>query len=396
MFPYPKTMHPVIVGIDPGTTSAFAVLSFDFKVMAVKSKKEYSLAGIIQDIYQYGNPILVGTDKKEIPSFIKEFSQKTGAKIFSPKYDTKKGEKLFIVKEKKFIDLVKNTHETDALASAIYAYNEYLQLIKKVDSFIEKNNKQELRDKLLIKVITEDKNIFDALSELEKKPVKRITEEKTYPIFEKKELSKEQKEIMLLRELIGKLKEEIKSLQKENFLLKDKKIDISRQTKNMLSFKENKALQLEKQNKLLKKDLELKESIIKKLDFFISISANSVLLKRLKNLGIEEYKNKKDLLNLEKEDILLVEDTSIISEHVIHDIKKKIRIIVYERGKPIDGLIMIEKDCLRLFETKYFALAEKTSFNKTLESKIASAKKNVDYLKSIIEDYKRERELSNM
>jgi predicted RNase H-like nuclease (RuvC/YqgF family) len=389
-------MHPVIVGIDPGTTSAFAILGFDFKVIAIKSKKEYSLAGIIEDIYKFGNPIIVGTDKKDIPSFIKEFSQKTGAKIYSPKYDTKKGEKLFVVKEKRFIDLVKNTHETDALASAIYAYNEYLQLIKKVNAFVEKNNKEELKDKLLIKVITENKNIFDAVSELERIPVKKIVEVKEYPLFEKKELSKEQKEITMLKELTEKLREEIISLEKENFLLKDKKIDITKKTKNMLSFKENKALQLEKQNKLLRKELELKESIIKKLNFFISKSTNSVLMKRLKNLGIEEYENKKNILNLEKEDILLVDDTSIISENVIRDIKKKIRIIVYEKAKPIDGFIMIEKDSLRLFETKYFALAEKTSFNKTLELKIASAKKNVNYLKSIIEDYKRERELSNM
>jgi predicted RNase H-like nuclease (RuvC/YqgF family) len=389
-------MHPVIVGIDPGTTSAFAVLSFDFKVIAVKSKKEYSLAGIIQDIYKFGNPILVGTDKKEIPSFIKEFSQKTGAKIYSPKYDTKKGEKLFIVKEKRFIDLVKNTHETDALASAIYAYNEYLQLIKKVNAFVEKNNKEELKDKLLIKVITEGKNIFDAVSELEKKPEKKITEVKEYPIIEKKELSKEQKELVLLKELTEKLREEIKSLEKENYLLKDKKIDISKQTRNMLSFKENKALQLEKQNKLLKKELELKESIIKKLDFFISKSTNSVLMKRMKNLGIEEYENKKNILNLEEGDILLVDDTRIISDNVIKDIMKKIRIVVYEKGKPLEDFIMIERDSLRLLETKYFALAEKTNFGKALESKITSVKKNTNYIKIIVDEYKRERELSNV
>jgi predicted RNase H-like nuclease (RuvC/YqgF family) len=385
-------MHPVIVGIDPGTTSAFAVLSFDFKVIAIKSKKEYSLGGIIQDIYRYGNPILVGTDKKEIPSFIKEFSQKTGAKIYSPKYDTKKGEKLFIVKEKRFIDLVKNTHETDALASAIYAYNEYLQLIKKVNSFVEKNNKEELKDKLLIKVITENKNIIEAVTELETIPVKKLAKVIEYPHTEKKEPTHEEKEITWLREFTQKLKDEIRDLKEENDFLKQKKIDITKVTRKTLSFKENRALSLEKENRNLKKEIEQKNNIIKKLDSFISECKNNVLLKKLKNLGSEEYTAKKDLLKISKEDNLLVEDISIMSENVLCDLKENVKVIIYVKGlnkEVSQNFVLFEKNKFDLFETKHFALVNKDKFEKEVEK--ANKKKEPFSIKEILEEYKRER-----
>ncbi len=388
-------MQPVIVGIDPGTTSAFAILSFDFKVLAVKSRKDYSLAGIIQEIYKFGNPILVGTDKKETPSFIKEFSKKTGSKIYSPRYDTKKGEKLFIVKQKGFIDLVNNAHETDAMACAIYAYNEYSQLIKKVESFVEKNNKLELKDKLLIKVITEDKSISDAFVELERKPVKKNIETKEFPIFEKKELSKHEKEILLLKDANNKLKENMKALEDENDNLKGKRIDINKQTKKTLSFKENRALELERQNRQLKKEIEKKSSIIKKLDGFIASSSNCVLLKRLNNLGAEEYSAKKDILKLSKGDILLVEDIEIMSNNTLREIKDKVSIIVYAKGnyKSLPGFMLLERKNFNLLETKYFCLAEKDIFENELKKINKISKKDSEYLKNMIDEYKREREL---
>ncbi|MEM4397429.1 MAG: DUF460 domain-containing protein, partial [Candidatus Woesearchaeota archaeon] len=196
-------MQPIIVGIDPGTTTAFAVLSFDFKVLKVKSKKSYSLAGIIYDVYKEGYPLIIATDKKEIPSFIKEFSQKTGSKIYNPKYDTKKGEKLYIVKEKGLLDYCKNTHEIDALASALYAYREYYSLIKKIDNFIKDKNKIYLKNILLTKVIIEEKNILKAISEIESKNVEKPKKEikKIEEIF-LKDLTKEEKEIFLLKKTI--------------------------------------------------------------------------------------------------------------------------------------------------------------------------------------------------
>jgi len=390
-------MHPVIVGIDPGTTSAFAVLSFDFKVIGIKSKKDYSLAELISDIYKLGNPILVGTDKKEVPSFIKEFSQKTGAKIYSPKYDTKKGEKNFIVKIKGFSRAVKNAHETDALASAIYAYNEYFSVIKKIKSYVEKNDKKDIEDKILMKVITENKNIIEAVSDIEKKPVGKIKEVIKPSISKQKELSKEQKEIMLLKDVIRNLEAELNKVKNENIQLKQKKVDIGKETRKLISFKENRALVLEKGNKLLENEIIARDNIIKKLDLFISKSKNSILIKRLKNLGSEDYNKRKNVLNIEKDDILYVEDLSVISDNVIEDIKEKVKVIIYRKGtnKKLDELfLLIQIKPFDLFETKYFSLCGKKVFEKETE-KVAAAKKKIS-IKDILEEYKKERLSDNI
>ncbi|MCM2326039.1 MAG: DUF460 domain-containing protein, partial [Candidatus Woesearchaeota archaeon] len=121
-------MRPIIVGLDPGTTSAFALLDTDFKVLKIKSKKEYPMDEIISDVCSNGVPIIVGCDKKDLPSAIKEFSQRTGAKIHLTSYDTKKDEKKVMVKTNGFWEIVNNAHEIDSLASAIMAFNDYKKM----------------------------------------------------------------------------------------------------------------------------------------------------------------------------------------------------------------------------------------------------------------------------
>ena len=381
-------MHPIIVGIDPGTTSAFAAISFDFNILKVKSKKEYSLGELISDIYELGNPIIVGTDKKEVPSFIKEFSQKTGARIYSPKYDTKKGEKRALVSTSRFSKIAKNTHETDALASAIYAYNEYKPLIAKINQYVEKNNKQEIFDKILMKVITQELSIVQAVLEIEKKPIKQIQKIKKIHIQKEKILTSEQKDIFLLKKVIEELREE--RVPKE---VKQKKIDIDKHMKELVAFKEKRILFLENNNRLLRKEIRAKDKIIKKLDSFIAQTKDSVLIKKIQTLGSEDYNKCK----IATDDILLVDDIRIYSEKVIKEIKDKVKIIIYNQGKAkLDDFLLIEKKNLPLIETKYFALAPKDRFDTEVEKLKLTTKKDSTYLKGILDDYKRERFSDNI
>jgi uncharacterized protein len=384
-------MEAVIVGIDPGTTTAFAVLDLEFNVVCVKSKKEYSLAGLISDIYKEGNPVIVGTDKKEVPSFIKEFSQKTGAVIFAPGYDTKKGEKKHTVKNKRFLQHAKNAHEIDALASAIYAYNDYRPLLNKIKTFVEKNNKKHLRDRILIKVLNDEVSISTALSDIEKPPRKTTHVKKLPVIMQKKEVTKEEKEIRLLNTVIKKIKAEHKVLKEENNRLRNRKINIDQETKKIISFKEKRALFLEKENRKLKKEIALKEKIIRKQDRFISQSGDAVLLKKLKNLGSEEFRKKQDVLDIGKEDILLVEDIGTISDNVIGKISEMVKIIVYRKGspKPMHGKFILIKD-VSFEETKYFALAKKELLEKEIEKAQSKNRKDL-MLKEILEEYRRGR-----
>ena len=69
------------------------------------------------------------------------------------------------------------------------------------------------------------------------------------------------------------------------------------------------------------------------LIYFLSNLNNSILLKKLDNLGFQEFEKKKDFLNISLGDILLVKDLDIVSDKTIREIKGKVNVIFYK--KPI-------------------------------------------------------------
>jgi predicted RNase H-like nuclease (RuvC/YqgF family) len=245
-------------------------------------------------------------------------------------------------------------------------------------------------------VITEDKSIASSIEEIEKKPKKKIIEvQRIKEILSKNEPTREEKELQLLLRHIRKLRYELKKAKDENAAMQRKKIDINAETKKIISFKEQRALELERIVNLQKKELDKNKKIIKKLDLFIShISAGSVIIKRLKNLGSEEFESRSEILNITEGDILLVEDMGIVSKKVIDELAGKARIIIYSgnTSKELDSrFLLIPKASLDLHETKYFASVNKECLEEEI-SKHANAKKvGKDFLKRLIEEYKRER-----
>ena len=64
-------MKPLaIIGLDPGTSSAYTVLDLDGNVLHSHAAKELSLSQMITEIIQICQPIIVSTDKAKVPSFV--------------------------------------------------------------------------------------------------------------------------------------------------------------------------------------------------------------------------------------------------------------------------------------------------------------------------------------
>jgi len=126
----------IIVGIDPGTTTAWAVLDLDGNKLHVGSSKGMGLSALISVITFFGRPLIVGCDKKKIPGFVDEFARKFGARVANPRDDLKVEFKRNLVSGIAF----ENTHEMDALASAIFAQKEMNPLLDRVKRFIEKED----------------------------------------------------------------------------------------------------------------------------------------------------------------------------------------------------------------------------------------------------------------
>src|SRR3989338_84892 len=205
----------LIMGIDPGTTLGYALINTDGKLVDIGSSKNIGLGTLISKIIGIGKIIAVGTDKKEIPSFIREFSAKLGARIISPEEDAKVAEKKRLAANFKAEDY----HQMDALASAFIAYNELFPLLRKIDGYVKKNKKEGIKKRIVELVVTKGISISEAVRFVER-PAKeedliihRVVEEKKLREFDfirlYSKLKRAEKEIFLLKSQRSRLWDEM-------------------------------------------------------------------------------------------------------------------------------------------------------------------------------------------
>lgn len=119
----PQTSKPgyLIVGIDPGTTMAIALLNLDGETIHLSSSRVTSVADTIAGITEYGRPLIIATDKKEMPGTVEKIRRSFNAVPFVPKSDILVPEKYELASGSGYI----NDHERDAYAAAMVAYRHY-------------------------------------------------------------------------------------------------------------------------------------------------------------------------------------------------------------------------------------------------------------------------------
>lgn len=158
-----KEKRNLIVGIDPGTTTAYAILGIDGRKIAVKSSKGLSLDMIIREVSQKGMPLIVGTDRRKCPQMVSKFAAKTGAAKAVPFYDMPETEKNAMTKGMG----ATNAHEKDALAAALSAYRQYEPLLKRVNKALSRENKTELTEEVAGIVISKKISIKKAMATID-------------------------------------------------------------------------------------------------------------------------------------------------------------------------------------------------------------------------------------
>jgi len=119
----PQTSKPgyLIAGIDPGTTMALALLSLDGDLIHLSSSRVTSVAEAIAGITTYGRPLIIASDKKEMPGTVEKIRRSFNAISFLPKSDIPVPEKYELAAGINY----SNDHERDAYAAAMMAYRHY-------------------------------------------------------------------------------------------------------------------------------------------------------------------------------------------------------------------------------------------------------------------------------
>lgn len=121
----------LIVGIDPGNTSAVAALNLDGEIELLESRREFAREKIIEEIIQIGKPVVIASDREELPSNVEKIAQSMGSEKFTPEEDLSS-------RKKNQLGEGENSHEIDALASAKHAFNSLSRNIRKINQLAER------------------------------------------------------------------------------------------------------------------------------------------------------------------------------------------------------------------------------------------------------------------
>lgn len=124
-----KSREHIIVGVDPGTTIAVAVLNLDGELKGLISSRVMSVPDVIEYIRDKGKPVVVATDVVPPPATVEKIKRSFKATLFVPNERIAVDEKVKLAKPYGY----GNDHERDAVAAAAKAFNAYKNKFAQID-----------------------------------------------------------------------------------------------------------------------------------------------------------------------------------------------------------------------------------------------------------------------
>ncbi|MBI3413190.1 MAG: DUF460 domain-containing protein [Candidatus Aenigmarchaeota archaeon] len=185
----------LIVGIDPGVTTAVVMLDLNGNIMDAKSRKFFSFNDIISCVSAQGDPVIVSSDVNPPPRLVQRVASAFGARLHYP------SELITAVKKagiSKCLTHKFNDHEKDAYVAATIAFEKFRKDFEKIDSML-KDDEKGYADKaknLLVKGAPSIKEAIDSAV------IKTAGEGADYEQF-KKILGGRAKEISMLRKMLN-------------------------------------------------------------------------------------------------------------------------------------------------------------------------------------------------
>lgn len=377
-------MKPLaIVGLDPGTTTAYALIDLNARIIETFSAKNQALGDIISQIIAVCQPVITATDKGKLPSFVEEFSRKLGTRLVIPEEDLLREDKRKIVQEY-FPDgsPAKNDHEEDSLASALFAYRKYYSKINKIKQFISENDLGYKEEEFVKMALLEEIN-FNQLKNLLIKPSEenkiiqkvvvdqKITKTDFLRIYQ--QLSKNKEEKAILEDKVNLLRKELSALKKENQALGKKELDFDKKVGQMLFFKESRIKAQGQEISSLRNQISLLNNKLSEADKLIGASSrkDTVLLKKLTDLSQEEWNKKKEILGVQENNLLLVKNPNIYSESVVKFLRDRL-VILFSSEKPGRivrenfAFVQVSGSDIKM-ETEHFAMVSKSLLEQKAE-----------------------------
>jgi len=201
--PLVKRRDRVIDGIDPGTTTAAAVVSLDGRVLDRFSSRTADTAELTEWLIDRGRPLIVAADVTPMPQTVEKFRRSFDATGWEPPSDIPIDEKVHRTRDHEY----ENDHERDAMAAALYAYDDHED---QFDRIAQKTPRQFDREEVIAHVVG-GASVEAALRELSDEP-EPDEEESTH---EPRELSDEEQRIKELEAQVERLQSHNDELETE-------------------------------------------------------------------------------------------------------------------------------------------------------------------------------------
>jgi hypothetical protein len=200
--PLVKRRDRVLVGIDPGTTTAAAVLGLDGEVLDVTSTRTADTADVIEWLVERGRPVVVAADVEPMPETVEKFRRSFDAAGWEPASDLPVDEKLHRTRDCAY----DNDHERDALAAALFAFDafedQFARITRKVPPQFD-------RGEVIDRVVTSEASVEAVLDDLAGDDDTE-TEEETH---EPRERSPEERRIERLERQVDRLESQVEDLE---------------------------------------------------------------------------------------------------------------------------------------------------------------------------------------
>ena len=332
---------PLIAGIDPGSTSAVAAVNLKGEVELLESGKNFPPRQIIQRIIKVGKPVVIASDKGKTPSKVAKISSSLGTKLFEPEEDLSQ-------KRKKELGKGANSHELDALASAIHAQK---QLHKKIQK-IEKLEKDLEKDRTEIA-----EKIFNEQPVKQKKDEEEENEEEL--VEETENVSEKDQEKLRLERKIENLEDHVQRLKSE---LGEKKSENESLKAKLSRLRDEERKEVRKEEEVQKRDAKIKQKNQELQDLKQELEDYRVREKQYRKAVHKLFEEDHELVPVVDQGVEKVPDKAVTRQDELRELLERRGANIYS-VEEVEGL-----------ELKDYFVAEKFPEPKNFESIIQNYK----------------------
>ena len=260
--PLAKRRYHALVGVDPGTTTAAAVVGLDGEVLDVLSTRTADTAAIIEWIIERGRPILVAADVTPMPETVEKIRRSFDAAGWTPDRDLPVDTK----KHRTRAEGYDNDHERDAMAAALAAYDDHEDQFERVARKVPP--RQDVGP-VLARVVGDEESVEAVLADLHEEGG---DDESGGDEHTERELTEDEKQIKRLKARVERLEDHVDTLEEtiegkdEQLQEYEQELSEARREERREARKRREVTRLERETDRLERKLECRDERVDELE----------------------------------------------------------------------------------------------------------------------------------